>query len=60
MPFIIIEMWQGRSVAQKKQLAEYITSAFVKTGVLADQVHIVFKDNPKHNWADGGKLADDS
>ncbi len=55
MPFIIVEMWQGRTIEQKKQLAEDITQAFVKTGVPKDQVHIVFKDNPKHNWADGGK-----
>jgi 4-oxalocrotonate tautomerase len=60
MPFIIVEMWQGRTVVQKSQLAEDITAAFVKAGVPADQVHIVFKDNPKHNWADGGKLADES
>lgn len=57
MPVIIVEMWQGRSLEQKKQLAEDITQAFVRSGTAKDQVHIIFKDNPKHNWADGGKLA---
>ena len=57
MPFIIIEMWQGRTIEQKKQLAEDITQAFVKIGTSRDQVHIIFKDNAKQNWADGGKLA---
>ena len=60
MPFIIIEMWQGRTLEQKKQLAEDITQAFVKIGTPKDQVHIVFKDNAKQNWADGGKLAAES
>jgi 4-oxalocrotonate tautomerase len=57
MPFITVEMWQGRTIQQKKQLAEDITQAFVRIGTAKEQVHIIFKDNPKHNWADGGKLA---
>ena len=57
MPFVIVEMWRGRTIEQKKQLAEDITQAFVKIGAARDQVHIVFKDNAKHDWADGGKLA---
>jgi 4-oxalocrotonate tautomerase len=57
MPVIIVEMWQGRTIEQKKQLAEGITSEFIKIGVPAEQVQIIFKDNPKQNWAIGGKLA---
>jgi 4-oxalocrotonate tautomerase len=57
MPVVIVEMWEGRTVEQKKQLAEGITASFVKIGTPADAVHIVMKDNPKHNWAIGGKLA---
>ncbi|MCJ7768983.1 MAG: tautomerase family protein [Dehalococcoidales bacterium] len=57
MPVVIIEMRQGRTVEQKSQLAQGITDEFVKIGVPRDQVHIIFKDNPKHNWATGGKLA---
>jgi len=57
MPVVIIEMWQGRTVEQKSQLAQGITDEFVKIGISRDQVHIIFKDNPKHNWATGGKLA---
>ena len=57
MPVVIVEMWQGRSVAQKGQLAQGITEEFVKIGVPREQVHIIFKDNPKDNWASGGKLA---
>ena len=57
MPVVIVEMWQGRTVEQKKQLAHGITTEFTKIGVPPDQVHIIFKDNPKHNWATSGKLA---
>lgn len=56
MPVVIVEMWAGRDVAQKKQLAQDITLAFEKIGVPPDAVHIIIKDNPKHNWASGGKL----
>ena len=59
MPVITVEMWQGRTLEQKKQLAQGITSEFVKIGVSAEQVQIIFKDNPKQNWAIGGKLAEE-
>ena len=57
MPVVIIEMWEGRTIEEKKQLVEGITSAFVKTGTPGEAVKIIMKDNPKHNWATGGKLA---
>ncbi len=60
MPVVIVEMWEGRTIEQKRQLAEGITSAFVRIGTAADQVHVIMKDNPRHNWATGGKLASDS
>ena len=57
MPFVIVEMWEGRTVDQKKQLVEDITAAFGKIGVPAEALHIIMRDVPKHNWATGGKLA---
>ncbi len=59
MPVVVIEMWAGRTIEQKKQLVEGITSTFVKIGVPAEAVHIILKDNPKCNWATGGKLVDE-
>ena len=50
-------MWEGRTVEQKKQFAEGITSVFANMGISPQAVHIIIKDNPKHNWASGGKLA---
>ena len=56
MPVVTVEMWEGRPIEQKKQLVDSITSAFTKMGTPAEAVHIILKDNPKHNWAIGGKL----
>jgi 4-oxalocrotonate tautomerase len=57
MPMITVEMWQGRTIEQKTQLAQGITEEFVKIGVPRDHVHVIFKDNSKDNWAIGGKMA---
>ena len=58
MPVVTIEMWEGRTVEQKKELAEGITSVLTsKLGILPEHITIIIKDVPKHNWAHGGKLA---
>jgi len=57
MPVVIVEMWEGRTAEQKRQLVEDITSAFVKVGTQAQAVRIILKENAKDNWAIGGKLA---
>jgi len=57
MPVIIVEMWEGRTPDQKKQLVEGITAAFVKVGTPPEAVQIILNDVSKHNWGVGGKLA---
>ena len=57
MSVVTVEMWEGRTIEQKKQLVEGITSVMTKMGIPPEAVHIIIKDNPKHNWASGGKLA---
>ena len=57
MPVVIVEMWEGRTFDQKKQLVADMTTAFTKIGVPAEAVHIIINDHPKHNWGQGGKLA---
>ena len=56
MPIITVEMKEGRTVEQKRQLVEGITSACVKIGAPAETVRIILKDIPKQNFAVGGKL----
>jgi len=60
MPIVIVEMWEGRTIEQKRTLAEGITDTFKKIGVAPEKLHIIFKDNARHNWASGGKLASDT
>ncbi len=57
MPVVIVEMWEGRTLEQKKQLVEGITSSFEKIGTPKEVVQVIIKDVPKHNWAIGGKLS---
>jgi len=58
MPIVRIEMWSGRTVAQKKELARVITDAMVNIAhTTADATIIVFEDIPRENWAQSGKLA---
>ncbi len=57
MPVVIVEMWEGRTIEQKKQLVAGITLVMTKLGIPSEAVQIIIKDNPKHNWATGGKLA---
>ena len=57
MPVVIVEMWDGRTIEQKKVVVEGITATFGKVGVPAEAVHIVIHDVPRQNWGDGGKLA---
>lgn len=57
MPVVTVEWWEGRRIDEKKQVVEGITSIFSKMGIPPQALHIIIKDNPKQNWAIGGKLA---
>ena len=57
MPIVIVEMWEGRTLDEKKVLVKGITEAFEKIGNLPDTVHIVLKENSMSNWAKGGRLS---
>ncbi len=60
MPIIRIEMWPGRTHAQKAELAKVITDAMVNiTNTTLGSTIIVFEDVPKDNWAQNGLLASD-
>ncbi len=60
MPNVTIQWYAGRTEQQKRELAQAITDAVVRIGkTTADQVHIIFQDVEKSNWAVKGKLASD-
>lgn len=60
MPLVKIEMWTGRTHAQKAELAKAITEAMVSiTGTTPEATIIIFEDIAKDNWAQSGLLASD-
>ncbi|MDH5769717.1 MAG: tautomerase family protein [Candidatus Bathyarchaeota archaeon] len=60
MPTIIIKMFPGRTVEEKKKLAEAITNDVVellgKSGATREGTIIIFEEVPKSNYARGGIL----
>lgn len=58
MPIVRIEMWPGRTQAQKREMARAITDVVCNVAhTTPDQTIIVFTDVSKDNWAQSGKLA---
>lgn len=60
MPVIRIDLFEGRTVEQKRACAEAVTRAFLDTcGGTPESVSIIFTDVAKHDWATAGRLAID-
>jgi 4-oxalocrotonate tautomerase len=60
MPTIRVELFEGRTVEQKRDLAQALTEATVKTlGGSPDGVDILFYDIKRQDWATGGTLWSD-
>jgi len=58
MPIIFVEMWEGRTIEQKKELVKGITDAVITAvDVPPDHVRVLIRDYAKHNWSKAGKLA---
>ena len=58
MPVVHIEMWPGRTYAQKQELVRVITEAFERvTNTAPEATIVIFSDVPKENWAQAGVLA---
>jgi 4-oxalocrotonate tautomerase len=57
MPTIRVELFAGRTLEQKRALAQALTEATVRTlGGSADAVDVIFCDVERHDWATGGQL----
>jgi 4-oxalocrotonate tautomerase len=60
MPIVRVEMWTGRTHAQKQELARAITEAVCAIAkTTPDATIVVFEDIDRSNWAEGGVLASD-
>lgn len=57
MPTIHVELFEGRTVDQKRALARELTDAAVRVlGGSPDGVDVIFTDIARHDWATGGTL----
>jgi len=60
MPIVRVEMWTGRTHAQKQELARAITELVCDIAhTTPDATTVVFEDIDRENWAQGGVLASD-
>lgn len=57
MPIITVEMFNGRTLEQKRDLAKILTEGYVSIcGGKQESVQIIFHDIDRSNWSVGGKL----
>ncbi len=57
MPTYHIELFEGRSVEEKRKLVEAVTRVTTEVlGSSPESVDIVITDVKRENWATGGKL----
>jgi 4-oxalocrotonate tautomerase len=57
MPTLRVELFEGRTPAQKAALAKELTDACVRVlGGQADSIDVVFYDIARGDWATGGRL----
>ncbi len=58
MPIVRIEMWPGRTQAQKRELARAITEVVCNAAQTTPEATIViFQEVAKEDWAQAGRLA---
>jgi 4-oxalocrotonate tautomerase len=60
MPTIYINMFEGRTIDQKRKMVAAMTDALVNSlDVKPETVHIIISESPKHHIAVGGVLVSD-
>lgn len=56
MPIVRVEMWPGRTQAQKRELARAITEGNV-AHTTPEATIVIFQEVAKEDWAQAGRLA---
>ncbi len=60
MPIIRIEMWEGKTLDQKRELVEVLTKETARiTGNTPASIYVVIEDVKKENWGVSGMLSSD-
>jgi 4-oxalocrotonate tautomerase len=61
MPVITVQMYEGRTIEQKRALVAALTKAAMDTiGAKAEATDVIIHDVAKHDWGIAGKLASDT
>ncbi len=61
MPVVTVEMWEGRTLEQKRALVRAITEAMVRhAGAQPDHLHVIIHEVPRQDWGRAGVLGVDS
>lgn len=57
MPVVRVEIYDGRSLDQKRELVAGITEVVARVcAVSAEGVHVIIDEVKRENWSIGGKL----
>ena len=60
MPIIHVELWEGRNIAQKRELVGILTRETARIAECSpESVYVVITDVKKENWGAGGELCSD-
>jgi 4-oxalocrotonate tautomerase len=60
MPVVTIQMWEGQSVENKRQMAKGITDLMSPyMNDRPDKITVIFQEVPLESWASGGELSAD-
>jgi 4-oxalocrotonate tautomerase len=60
VPVITVQLWEGRTLEQKRALVKAITDAMVEHGgAKADALHVILQEIPRENWGRAGVLGVD-
>lgn len=57
MPVVVVEMWEGRTLEQRRALVKAITEAMVvHAGAKPDHLHVIIHETPRDRWGLAGVL----
>ena len=56
VPVVQVNVWSGISLENKKKIVEGITKVLEEIGISSQAITIIISEEPKENWASGGKL----
>lgn len=61
MPVVVVELWKGRTVDQKRNLIKAITQAMVDhANCKPTHLHVIIHEMSKENWGRGGIISIDN